>query len=213
MSLTTALRLPLFMILFLGWLGVATMAQASVSPTDQIRATVEQAIAVLQDPALAQEANRDARRAKLKDVIYTRFDFEKMAQGAVGIKWRQFNPEQQKRFVDLFSRLLEHSYLGKIESYEGEKFSFLKEVPQGPSVVRVDSTVESKGQQYKLSYNMVQTGPDEWKVFDVIIEGVGLVSNYRTQFTQLLQQGTVEDLLTRLDKKVRENEAAPAVKK
>lgn len=211
--MTRTPRLPILVTLLFAWLAFAPAAHAVASPTDQIRATVEQAIAVLQDASLSQEANREARRAKLKEVIYHRFDFEKMAQGAVGVKWRQFSPEQQKRFVELFSRLLEHSYLGKIESYEGEKFTFLKEIPQGPTVVRVDSTVESKGQQYKLSYNMVQTGPDEWKVFDVIIEGVGLVANYRTQFSQLLQQGSVDDLLARLDKKVKENEAAPPAKK
>ncbi len=177
---------------------------AAGEATRQIQSTVESALRILQDKRYVKEGRLEERREKLRALIFHRFDFQRMSMGAVGRKWRKFKPDQKTRFVELFKRILENSYMDKIENYSDEKFSFVKEVRQNNRYTRVDSIVKSKGQEYAISYRMVKANKKQWKVFDVIIEGIGLVANYRSQFTQILRTSSVEQLLVRLNKKVEE---------
>ncbi|MBF0455952.1 MAG: ABC transporter substrate-binding protein [Magnetococcales bacterium] len=173
-----------------------------------LESSVNAALEILKNPELANLENREARRQQLRDTLYPQFDFSRMAQGATGRKWRKFSSDQKERFTTLFKQLLERTYLGMIERYQGEEVSFVKEVEQSKSVVRVDSIIYSKGQKYDMSYRMGKTG-DQWKVFDVIIEGVSVIANYRAQFKQLLRKSRpdIEGMLAKLEEKVSKPEA------
>ncbi|WP_420906342.1 ABC transporter substrate-binding protein [Candidatus Magnetaquiglobus chichijimensis] len=193
----------LFWIVVLAPLSVwsVTVAQEGTRMA-KLAASVQQALLILKDPELAVPARREERREMLRRVIYQEFDFIRMSQSAVGRAWGKFTPGQQQRFTDLFRRLLENTYMSMIERYDGERVEFLKEVPKAEDLVLVDSLIHSKGQQYKLSYYMHNTS-GEWKVDDVIIEGVSVVANYRSQFQQAIRTPEdIEPLLSRLQEKV-----------
>ncbi len=205
MSQTRRVFVASLSLLFIfGSLLAVSSDAAAASPRTRLEAAVTKAIRVLQDPAWAAPGKAEARREKLRRIIYKEFDFNRMSRGAVGRKWRKFSSAQRSRFVTLFRRLLENTYMGTIERYKGETVEFLKEVKQSKTVARVDSLVRSRGQKYKIAYRL-RHGSGGWKVFDVIIEGVSVVSNYRAQFKQMLRKGgskAIESLLTKLQQKV-----------
>ncbi|MBF0310182.1 MAG: ABC transporter substrate-binding protein [Magnetococcales bacterium] len=177
-----------------------------------LQESISKAIAILRDPGLAAPSRVDERRNLLRNTIYTQFDFAAMSSNAVGPAWRNFTPQQKERFVVTFRQLLEDSYLDKIENYRGETIEFLKDVPEGPNTSRVDSVVKTPSAEYKMSYRLIK-GSQGWKVFDVILEGISLGSNYRGQFQQILSRSSVDEMLVQLDNKIRDNAARRAGKK
>ncbi|MBF0285428.1 MAG: ABC transporter substrate-binding protein [Magnetococcales bacterium] len=190
-ALLVVLALPLP-----GWAG---------DPSNQMKETVDRAIAVLSDQALKTPERKEERRKKLREIIYTRFDFNVMSQGAVGRQWKSFTPDQQQKFIPLFSRILENAYLEKIENYQGEQVLFTKEVlntkKSGTEVARVDGVLQAKEREFSMSYELVKEPDGQWKVFDIVLEGVGVISNFRSQYQEVLKNNTVEKLLKDLEDK------------
>ncbi|MBF0369734.1 MAG: ABC transporter substrate-binding protein [Magnetococcales bacterium] len=170
-----------------------------------IKSTVNQAITILNDPELSLPENLELRRTRLRETLYKEFDFARMAQGAVGRKWRKFSPSQKEKFIPLFTRILENTYLARVEQYQGEEVEFTKEVRQTKRITRVDSVVTSKSQKYDLSYRLYKDDAN-WKIFDVIIEGVSVIANYRAQFQQILKNSSVDGLLAKLEEKLEKEE-------
>ncbi|MBF0416451.1 MAG: ABC transporter substrate-binding protein [Magnetococcales bacterium] len=185
----------------------ATNSLAASGALKGLESTVNQAIAVLRDPAYSGPGQKETRRKVLQDIIYPRFDFQRMAQASVGLPWKKFTPDQQKRFSIAFRTMLENTYLGMIERYSGEEVHFTNEVPVSAEIVRIDSVVVSKGQKYEMSYRLAPKG-DQWLVFDVIIEGVSVVSNYRSQLKQLLHAADpdIEGVISKMQDKNIENQ-------
>jgi len=173
---------------------------AAGAPTDQIRQTVDRLLAILNDPQLKGEQKKNERRQKLKEVLYQRFDFTEMARRSLGSEWRRRTPEEQKEFVKLFTELLERSYLDKIESYSGEKVLYLKEREDGNYAEVETKIVDKKGQEYSVDYRLHKVNGD-WKVYDVIIEDVSLVGNYRSQFSRVLAKSSFGELLKTMKEK------------
>jgi phospholipid transport system substrate-binding protein len=173
---------------------------AAGAPTDQIRQTVDRLLAILNDPQLKGEQKKNERRQKLKEVLYQRFDFTEMARRSLGSEWRRRTPEEQKEFVKLFTELLERSYLDKIESYSGEKVLYLKEREDGNYAEVETKIVDKKGQEYSVDYRLHKVNGD-WKVYDVIIEDVSLVGNYRSQFSRVLAKSSFDELLKTMKEK------------
>jgi len=173
---------------------------AAGAPTDQIRQTVDRLLAILNDPQLKGEQKKNERRQKLKEVLYQRFDFTEMARRSLGSEWRRRIPEEQKEFVKLFTELLERSYLDKIESYSGEKVLYLKEREDGNYAEVETKIVDKTGQEYSLDYRIHKVNGD-WKVYDVIIEDVSLVGNYRSQFSRVLAKSSFNELLKTMKEK------------
>jgi phospholipid transport system substrate-binding protein len=173
---------------------------AAGAPTDQIRQTVVRLLAILNDPQLKGEQKKNERRQKLKEVLYQRFDFTEMARRSLGSEWRRRTPEEQKEFVKLFTELLERSYLDKIESYSGEKVLYLKEREDGNYAEVETKIVDKKGQEYSVDYRLHKVNGD-WKVYDVIIEDVSLVGNYRSQFSRVLAKSSFDELLKTMKEK------------
>jgi phospholipid transport system substrate-binding protein len=123
-----------------------------------------------------------------------------MARRSVGIYWKQRNPEEHKEFVSLFTDLLQNTYIRKIERYKDEHVEYGEEKTDGPySTVKTD-IVSTKDQRIPVEYRLLKTG-ERWEVYDIIIEGVSLVNNYRGQFAQIIRSSSYEELVKRLRKK------------
>jgi phospholipid transport system substrate-binding protein len=126
-----------------------------------------------------------------------------MSKRSLGTRWRERTPEERDRFVVLFRELLENSYLGKIEGYEGEAIRYGKETVDGPYAVVKTLVVTRKGQEIPVDYRMLVDG-GKWRIYDVAIEGISLVNNYRSQFNSILQKSSFAEMMEKLGATVRE---------
>jgi phospholipid transport system substrate-binding protein len=164
------------------------------APGEQVRQTVDKLLAILKNPRLKGEENKNERREKLKEVIYQGFDFTEMAKRSLGSEWRRRSPEERKEFVKLFTDLLKRAYLEQIESYSGEKIQYLKEL-EGDNYAEVATKiVDNKGQDYSVNFRLHKVTGD-WKVYDVVIEDISLINNYRSQFGRVLAKSSYEELV------------------
>jgi phospholipid transport system substrate-binding protein len=166
-------------------------------PGDQVHQTTDKLLAILKDPQLKGESKRNERRDKLKELIYQRFDFTEMARRSLGSEWRRRSPEEQKEFVKLFTGLLERTYLDNIESYNGEKFQYLKEQEDNNHAQVDTKIIDNKGQGFSINYRLHKVNGD-WKVYDVVIADISLVNNYRSQFNRVLAKSSYEELVNRM---------------
>jgi phospholipid transport system substrate-binding protein len=181
----------------------------ATSPTDQVRITVENITAILKNPSLKTEARKKDRRDQLRRAIFARFDFTEMARRSMGGEWRNLSPKQQEEFTQLFTDLLERAYIDQIESYTNEKIVYGKEIVDQDYAEVQSKIVTGKGEEYSLNYKVRLVGK-EWKVYDVVVENISLVNNYRSQFGRVIANQSYEELIRRMrDKQIQ----APEVKK
>jgi phospholipid transport system substrate-binding protein len=176
---------------------VAAPAVRAAQPMAELRERVDQVIKILQDPQLKKPEKDAERRAAVRRVANDIFDYQETARRALGRHWQARTPEEQKEFVQLFTDLLEHSYLSKIEQYQGEKVSYLSDTVEGDHATVKTKIVTPKGTEVPIDYRMVREG-DRWRVYDVLIEGVSLVGNYRTQFNKIIQTGSFKELMDKM---------------
>lgn len=167
---------------------------------DRIRGTVDKVLAILQDPSLSSDAQSSARRDQLRQAIFPTFDFAEMAKRSLGSHWRRRSGAEQKEFVDLFTDLLQKSYVGSLESYQGDKVVYGREILDKNYAEVNTSIVTAQGQEYSINYRL-HLGSGEWKVYDVVIENISLVNNYRSQFNRVISKSSFEDLVRRLKEK------------
>ena len=171
------------------------------SPTVEIKSTVDQVIQILTTPQFRGESKKQERRKRLRDAIFVRFDFQEMAQRSLGAHWQRRTPEEQTQFIKVFSDLLEQTYVDKIESYNNEKFIYANERIDG-SYAEVSSRMRtSKGEEFTINYKLHRVGED-WRVYDLVIENVSLINNYRSQFNRILTGSTYDELISRIKAKV-----------
>jgi phospholipid transport system substrate-binding protein len=187
---------------FLALLMVPGPAKAG-QMTERIRTTVDEALAALRDPALQGDAHRKERRERIREVVEDTIDFEEMTRRSLGVHWRKRTPEERREFVRLFSDLLENSYISKIEQQTDEKVIYLEEREnrKGTRGLVKTKVVTSKGTEIPIYYRMMKK-KGRWVAYDIVIEGVSLVSNYRTQFGKIIRRSSYEDLVKSLRKKV-----------
>ena len=169
-------------------------------PTDQVRSTVDNITAILKNPALKTDAKRKERRDQLRRAIFARFDFTEMSSRSLGSYWRKLTPPQQEEFARLFTDLLERAYVDQIESYNNEKFIYVKETVD-QDYAEVQSRIQTaKGEEYQLNYRLRLVGK-EWKVYDVVVENISLVNNYRSQFNRIIANQSYDELIRKLKDK------------
>lgn len=181
---------------------VATTAFATV--TDTIKKTVNDVIHIVTDKDLKKKSNEQRRRTAIKKSIATIFDSQEMAKRTLGKHWNQRTPAEKKQFVDLFATLLENSYAGKIESYNNEKIVYTKETLDGDYAEVKSKVITPKQDEYTLDYRLMKKENGSWMVYDVVIEGVSLVSNYRTQFNKIISTNGYAELVKKLQAKSNE---------
>jgi phospholipid transport system substrate-binding protein len=168
-------------------------------PTDQIKATVDNAVGLLRESRNKPVAAKD-RRDQLREILFTRFDFSEMARRALGAHWRRRTATEQQEFVQLFTELLERQYAGIIESYTDEKIVYVSERTDG-AFAEVNSRIfTAKGQELSINYK-AQLAGQEWKVYDVIAEEISMVNNFRSQFNRVISSSSYDELVRRLKEK------------
>jgi len=178
-------------------------AAAASEARQALENTINEVLAELQKPGLHDPAERKAIEANIERIVLTLFSFEELSMRTVGPAWRNFTPDQKKRFIDAFENLLRERYIEALEMYRssgsgGETVTVLRESPIGTSGdrVQIDTTVAAGNQSVSISYRMQRGQDGRWMVFDITIEGVGMVQNYRSQFQSVLQRGNAEELIS-----------------
>ncbi|MDA8078561.1 MAG: ABC transporter substrate-binding protein [Nitrospiraceae bacterium] len=188
----------------LSWLLVAAWAPpvSAGEPTEQVRQTADEVVKILRNKELKRPEKKEERRRKLRGVVDRQFDFEEMAKRSLGIYWNKRTPQERKEFVALFSDLLQNTYIRKIERYESgdEKVNYLSEKVEGQYAVVKTEIITSKGSPIPVDYKIFKD-KNKWEVYDIIIEGVSLVNNYRSQFRQIITSVSYEELVKRLKDK------------
>lgn len=169
-------------------------------PIESVRTSINEVITILADKALKKPGLADERRRKIEQAVGKRFNYEEMARRSLGAHWRTLNERERMEFVSLFQQLLSASYAGKIEGYSGEQVQYLHERLEG-SFAEVQTKVVSGKTEIPLSYRMLNKGGD-WRVYDVVIDGVSLVNNYRSQFAQILRHSSHAELVRKVRQKI-----------
>jgi phospholipid transport system substrate-binding protein len=184
--------------------------RAAESPQDTLRSTIGRLELVLRDPAFQGNGRSQERREKVRGIVLPQFAFLEMAQQALGSHWRDRTEAEQQEFVRLFTDLLERTYSDILERYAAEvQVLFAHERIQG-SVAEVDTQVRSSPheQPVAITYRLRDVG-GKWLVYDVVIDQVSLVRNYRAQFSRILGTSSFADLVQDLESKLRELEVTP----
>lgn len=186
-----------FVVFLVGWAPAPPLR--AEAPTQLLKSTVDKVIAILQDAKFRGEAKRQERRAQLRKAILPRFDFEEMAKRSLGIYWQR-NLSKKQEFVSAFTDFVEDRYVSHIESYKNEKIVYARE-RSDKEFAEVDTTVFLKhGEEIPIQYALHLVGGD-WKVYDVTINHISLVNNYRSQFHRILATSTIDELIQRLQQK------------
>ena len=194
----------------LGVLGLMLVSVPSAfagAPREQVQSAIEKVTAILNDPNLKSAAKKSERIERLRQVIFPKFDFAEMAKRSLGSNWQRRTPEEQQEFVKLFRELIENSYVENIDSYNGEKVNIVGEKQEKDFAQVNTKIVNNKGEEFAVDYRLLQSSGD-WKIYDVVIENISIVNNYRSQFNRVIAKSSFEDLL----QKLRDKQFAPAGK-
>jgi len=186
----------------------ASLLMASVSfanpPADEIKRTVDEVVRIVADKDMKK--NDTKRRQALKKSISNIFDYAEMAKRSMGKHWNVRTPAEKKNFIDLFASLLENSYAGKIESYNNEKIIYIRDIVDGDYAEVKSKVVTANRDEFTLDYRLFKQN-NKWMVYDVIIEGVSLVANYRSQFNKIINANGYDKLVDKLQSKNEELKA------
>lgn len=185
-------RLFALSLLFVGAMSVAFADGAR----DQLKNTVDGILGVLADTTL----EKTEKRRKITESITARFDFRTMSQQILATNWKKTNEAQQKRFIELFSELLQESYVGRIEAYTNEKIEFKGEKLEDGRVT-IDTVIQTSTADIPVQYKMLQK-EDKWQIYDVVIEGISFVRSYRTNYQDVVKKDGIDGLLSQMEAKI-----------
>jgi phospholipid transport system substrate-binding protein len=177
---------------------------ACATPTEDVKKTVDEVVHIVADKEMKK--NDVKRRQALKKAISTIFDYSEMAKRSLGKHWNVRTAAEKKQFAELFATLLENSYAGKIESYNNEKIVYIKDIVEDEYAEVKSKVVTASRDEFTLDYRLFKQN-GKWMVYDVIIEGVSLVSNYRSQFNKIITSNGYDKLVKKLQSKSEELKA------
>ncbi len=193
-----AMFLGISLALFFG-VGLAAQTAWAGGATDAMKGTIDEVLRILQDKNLKQPEKSEERRKLLEQVVGERFDYSEMSRRALGAPWAKLSDKEKEEFVGLFQTLLVNSYADKVEAYSGEGVEYINERTE-KDYAEVRTKVLTGKTEIPLDYRLLFKA-SVWRVYDVVVDGVSLVNNYRGQFTKILRSGTFADLLDQLRKK------------
>lgn len=189
-------------MIFLVW-AFSPMDLCLASPVqDQLQGTINKILEILKDPALKGEGATKQRRDLLRSAVNERFSFEKMSQLCLARHWKERSDAEKKEFVELFGKLLEDTYISKIEAYTNEKIEYTKEAITDKKA-QINTRILTGKIEIPIEYRLYQETDGSWRIYDLVIEGVSLVGNYRSQFDEMLQKDNYQKLVEELKKKVK----------
>ncbi|MEA3469928.1 MAG: ABC transporter substrate-binding protein [Thermodesulfobacteriota bacterium] len=179
--------------------GVVPVVMASSGPTEVLKPKLNASMAVLSDPSLAGNEQKDVRRAKFMDIAMQVFNFKEMSKRVLGQTWRKIDPLEREHFTRLFTKLLENAYLGKLEEYSGQTIVYKDERVKGKKAA-VSTVIYDENTFLPVNYVMLNTDTG-WRVYDINIEGVSLIRNYREQFKSILRKKKFDGLVKIIEEK------------
>jgi len=179
----------------LSYLLLIAIPLSAGAPSDQTRSTIEKVLAILKDPA-----TKSNRLDRIRQAINPSFDFAEMAKRSLGTHWQRRSPAEQQEFVKLFTDLVETSYAGTIESYNGEKVAIGTEKLDKDFAEVTTKIVTKQGEEFSIDYKLHQVN-GSWKIYDAVIENVSLINNYRSQFNRVIGKSSYEELVTMMKSK------------
>jgi phospholipid transport system substrate-binding protein len=191
-------RARTILVLSAVWLGAVGLVMAG-EPTDLIRQTTDQVLKILEDPKLQGPDKQAERRERLHQIADQAFDWQTMAQRALAVHWRGRTPQQQQEFVGLFRDLVERTYMNRLETATQEKqdIQYVGEQVDGSRAAVKTIVVTKRNQQVPIEYRL-QKSDGRWKIYDVLVEGISLVNNYRSQFNQIINSSSYDVLVQKL---------------
>jgi phospholipid transport system substrate-binding protein len=178
-------------------LGGVSPALAGV-PTDTVRDYTDAVVRVLEDPALKVEDRRAERRAAVRKIAIDIFDVQETARRALGQHWQQRSPQEREEFVQLFADLLERTYINKIDLFGGEKLRFTEEKIDGEHAVVRAKVITKQGTEVPVEARMINRAGGRWQIYDIVIENISLVGNYRSQFDRIIRSSSYGELAKRM---------------
>jgi phospholipid transport system substrate-binding protein len=173
------------------------------APLSTVQTNVNKVLDVLRDPALKADSTKETKKEKLRSIYGGMFDEVELSKRTLARNWNKLNTAQRHEFVQLYQEVLEKAYIDKILSYTNEKIAYERETKLTENQAEVQTEIITSSKKIPVSYRVILSG-GSWKVYDVIIENVSLVQNYRTQFNNILEKNSPEQLLEILRKKVKE---------
>ena len=196
----------IFLALLLTGAAVAALPAvlpAETGPRAEVQSTVDAIMALLQNGDISAEK----RKEEISAMVRGRFDFRTMSQGVLATNWKKASPDEKERFTELFSRLLETTYRERIDAYNNERVEYLNEKIKGKKAT-VDTLVVTTDVEIPVQYKMLNKG-DGWLAYDVVVEGVSLVRNYRDSYRDIVKKEGMDGLLARMEEKIEELKTAP----
>lgn len=181
-------------------MGVAPLAAGTA--TAAIKSTIKQMFVILNDEELKTPGRAEERRQQLEKVIGNRIAYDEMAKRSLGPQWSQLNDEERQEFVRLYAQLLRDTYSSRFDRYSDEKVEFLQETLQG-DYAEVRTRLTSSKFSLDVDYRMLQRAGD-WRVYDIVVDGISLVHSYREQFTKIIRTYSYEELVAKLRQKTGE---------
>ena len=191
------LLLTIFCLFF-----IVSEAYAGV-PTVQMKQTIDNVLNILKNKELKISEKTKERRTAIRKIIGDRFNFEEMAKRSLALHWRDRSEVERKDFVALFADLIERAYIDKIEKYENEPIHYTDETIDSKYAVVKTKVITKENVEIPIDYKLLQEG-NRWLVYDVVIEGVSLVNNYRTQFNKIIRTSSYEELVKKINNKLKE---------
>jgi len=178
-------------------LGGVSSALAGV-PTDTVRDYTDAVVRVLEDPSLKVEDRRAERRAAVRKIAIDIFDVQETARRALGPHWQQRSPEERAEFVQLFADLLERTYINKIDLFGGERLKFTEEKLDGDHAIVRAKVITKQGTEVPVEARMINRSGNRWQIYDIVIENISLIGNYRSQFDRIIRASSYGELAKRL---------------
>jgi len=197
-----------YLILALVTLSVAAAAPPGAfagAPTDTVKKTSEKIINILQDPNYKTEDTYEERRKLIRKAVYDVFDFREMAQRTLARNWRDRTAKEKDEFTDLFADLLERSYINRIEGYSGEKIVYDSEEIDDDYAEVKTKFITARRDEYHADYKLINKD-GKWMVYDIVLENVSLVNNYRVQFNKIINSSSYEELVKKLTTKLEDEQ-------
>ena len=173
------------------------------TPLDTVKVNADKVLEVLRDPKLKPASAKEIKKKKLEAIYVEMFDEVELSRRTLARHWNKLSDEQRKEFVHLYHQVLEKAYADKILSYTDEKIVFDREAIITARLAEVHTRVITSSKEIPIMYRVILNNDGIWRVYDVVVENVSLVQNYRTQFNEILAKNTPEQLLEILRKKVR----------
>lgn len=192
---------PIFFGIFLS-ISIATFLIAGErgEPGKLLMNTIDSGLTILKNPSLQGEEKIQERKQRLWNEISPIFNFEEMSKRTLGQHWKKRSPEEKKEFVELFTVILKDSYIGKTDTYSGEKIVYITEKQANKYSTVQTKFVTKNNTEILIDYRLINN-QGKWKIYDVIIEGVSLINNYRSQFNAILLKSSYGELIQKIKEK------------